>query len=402
MRTNLTPTDPSRRIRVVTLVDYLSLAGGAERIAQLIAMRLDPKRFESIMCVSRWPPSGVDAGSCDPRARAELDRAGVRFLPLGRRWKIDPIAWARLERFLRRERVQVLHAHKFGSNVWGTLVGRMARVPVLLAHEHTWSYEGQPLRRLLDRELIARGATRFIAVSREDRRRMIEVERIDPRRTLFIPNGIPALPPPTGHDVRMELGIEPGMPVVGIVGVLRPQKAHQVLLAATSLLRSEWPSLQILIVGDGSERARLERAAQELGVGSTVRFLGVRGDVVDVLGAIDVAVCCSDFEGSPLAVMEYMDAGLPLVATTVGGVPDLIDSGVHGLLVPPQDPLALANAIAELLRDPEKARSLGERARARRRAEFDIDVQVRRTEALYLELLAARQTGCSGARAAEL
>jgi glycosyltransferase involved in cell wall biosynthesis len=402
MRVNLTATDSSRRIRIVTLVDYLSLAGGAERIAQLIAMRLDPERFESIMCVSRWPPTGVDAGTTDPRARTELDRAGVRFLPLGRRWKIDPMAWARLEGFLRRERVEVLHAHKFGSNVWGTLVGRLARVPVLLAHEHTWSYEGQPLRRLLDRELIARGATRFIAVSREDRRRMIEVERIDPQRTLFIPNGIPALPPPTGHDIRVELGIEPGVPVVGIVGVLRPQKAHQVLLATTSLLTGEWPSLQILIVGDGPERAHLERAAQDLGVGSTVQFLGARGDIVDVLGAIDVAVCCSDFEGSPLAVMEYMDAGLPLVATAVGGVPDLIESGVHGLLVPPRDPLALANAIAELLRDPEKARSLGERARARRRAEFDIDVQVRRIEALYLELLAARQTGYFGVRGTEL
>ena len=122
---------------------------------------------------------------------AELESTGTRFLPLRRRRKLELAPWARLARFLSRERVDVLHAHKFGSNVFGVLAGSAARVPVLLAHEHTWSYEGQPLRRFLDRELIARRADRFIAVSREDQRRMIDVERIAPERTIFIPNGIP-------------------------------------------------------------------------------------------------------------------------------------------------------------------------------------------------------------------
>jgi glycosyltransferase involved in cell wall biosynthesis len=277
--------------------------------------------------------------------------------------------------------------------VWGTLVGRIARVPVVLAHEHTWSYEGQPLRRLLDRELIARCADRFIAVSRADQRRMIEVEHIDPRRTMFLPNGLVSLPPPSDRDARAGLALEPHAQVLGIVGMLRPQKAHRVLLAATALLRSEWPDIRVLIVGDGPERDRLELAAQELGVDGAVRFLGDRTDIPDVLSALDVAVSCSDFEGSPLAVMEYMDAGLPVVATAVGGVPDLIESGVHGVLVPPQDPAALAHAIAGLLRDPQGAREMGARARERRRTEFDIDLQVRRLQDLYLELLAARRGG---------
>jgi glycosyltransferase involved in cell wall biosynthesis len=380
---------PADRIRVVTLIDGLSRHGGAEHLALLIAMRLDPERFASTLCVSRSP----DMSDPDPETAQTLEQlaaAGVRFLGLGRRRKLDVWTWATLERFLRRERVQVLHAHKFGSNVWGTLVGRMARVPVILAHEHTWSYEGQPLRRLLDRELVARGADVFIAVSREDQRRMIEVERIDPGRTLFIPNGVPASPGPSGHDVRAELGIDATVPVIGTVGSLRAQKAHHVLLRATVELARDRPGIQVLIAGDGPERESLGRLAAELGVADSVRFLGARGDVPDVLRALDVAVCSSDFEGSPLAVMEYMDAALPIVATSVGGVPDLIEHGVHGLLVAAEDPRALARAIAEMLSDPDRAREMGARARERRRREFDIDTLVHRLEDLYRELLAER------------
>jgi glycosyltransferase involved in cell wall biosynthesis len=377
------------RVKVVTLVDLLSRDGGAEQLALAIATRLDRTRFESILCISRWPPPPpMRMGDASAQAALALLReAGVRFLPLARRRKLDAPAWWRLAGFLRRERVQVLHAHKFGSNVWGTLVGRLARVPVVLAHEHTWSYEGQPLRRFLDRELVARGADRFIAVSREDRRRMTDVEHIDPSRTLFIPNGVLPLELASGRDARVELGIGADVPVIGAVGLLRPQKAYHVLLRATSLLVERWPQLQVLIVGDGPERGALEQLTVGLGLERTVRFLGLRSDVPDILGAFDIAVCCSDFEGSPLSVLEYMDAGLPVVATRVGGLPDLIEPGVHGLLVAPGDPPALAGALGELLADPQRRRAMGARGRERRRAEFDIDVVVARLEDLYGELL---------------
>jgi glycosyltransferase involved in cell wall biosynthesis len=382
-------TSPPDRLRVVTLIDGLGSLGGAERLALLIATRLDPERFDSTLCVSRWPPpAGSDLDPSSSQALEQLSAASVRLLPLGRSGKLDVWVWGYLERFLRRERVQVLHAHKFGSNVWGTLTGRMARVPVVLAHEHTWSYVGQPLRRLLDRELVARGADRFIAVSREDQRRMIEIERIDPARTLFLPNGVPASPPASGHDVRAELSIAREAPVIGTVGVMRPQKAHHVLLRATAQLVGRWPGIKVLFVGDGPERQPLERLTRELGVQDSVRFLGHRTDVPDVLRALDVAVCCSDFEGSPLAVMEYMDAALPVVATAVGGVPDLIEHGVQGLLARPGEPAAVADAVAELLADPARARAMGVRGRERRRSEFDIDVLVRRLEDLYRQLLA--------------
>jgi glycosyltransferase involved in cell wall biosynthesis len=215
---------------------------------------------------------------------------------------------------------------------------------------------------------------------------MSEIEGIDPGRTMFIPNGVLPLPAPSGSDLREELGLPPRTPLIGTVGMLRAQKAHAVLIEAVASMRTRWPQLHALIVGAGPERGSLERMIDDRNLGEQVHMLGDRADIPDVLHALDVAVCCSDFEGSPLSVMEYMDAGLAIVATAVGGVPDLIDPGVHGLLVPPRDPAALAGAIGELLDDPQRRREMGERARERRRREFDVDVQVRRLEERYLEL----------------
>ena len=320
-------------------------------------------------------------------ALGKLEESGARFLPLGRERKLEARSWLRLERFLRRERVDVLHSHKFGSNLWGTLVGRAARVPVVIAHEHSWSYQGQPLRRLLDRYVIAAGADRFIAVSQADRRRMTEVEGISPERTLFIPNGIPSSQATAGRDLRAELGIDPSAPVIGSVGSLYPVKAFDVLLRATVTLVRDRPDTKLLLVGEGAQREALEALSRELRLESSVRFLGDRGDVRDILETFNVAVCCSWSEGSPLSVMEYMDAGLPVVATTVGGLPDLVAPDVNGLLVAPGDPSALAASISVLLADPERARAMGARGAERRSREFDIDVLAGRLGDLYIELL---------------
>jgi glycosyltransferase involved in cell wall biosynthesis len=373
---------------VLTLVDHLVTTGGAERLALEIATRLDPARFRSSLCASRF--------DVDPALRPDeqqiLERvrqADIGFLALGRSGRASMLPWRRLAAYLRRERVDVLHAHMFGSNVWGTILGRLARVPVVIAHEHTWSFEGAPVRKLLDRELIGRWSDAFIAVSRADARKMIEIERVPAERIRFIPNGISPQAPVAGRDLRAELGVGSG-PLIGAVGALRAQKAYDVLIHAAASLRARHPGLHVLIAGAGPERERLDALIEELGLGDVVMMLGRRLDVPELLAQLDVAVCASHFEGSPLAVMEYMEAGLPIVASSVGGVPDLIDDGVHGLLVQPGDPQQLAGAIEELLSDRDRASALGARARERRRREFDLDVMVGNLEALYAELLAAR------------
>jgi glycosyltransferase involved in cell wall biosynthesis len=377
------------------MVDFLGTSGGAEKVALALALRLDPERFERTLVVTRWADHDGDA-PLERAVLAELREAGVHFIGLARgRHRAHAArlpAWRPLLALLRSGAVDVLHSHKFGSNVWGSLLGRSSRVPVIVSHEHSWSYQGQWMRRAIDREVIARFSDAFIAVSRADRRRMIELEGIPADRIVVIPNGIAVPPPHERRPMRAELGIPPHAPLVASVGVLRPEKGMDLLVRAAERLVVEFPDVRVLIAGDGSQRDALERQIAKAGLENVVRLLGHRTDVPEILDAADVAVSASEREGSPLAVLEYMEAARPIVATGVGGVPELIEDGTHGVLVPPHDPAALAAGIATLLRDPERARELGVRARERRRREFDFEVTVDRVEELYERLLAAKRS----------
>ncbi|HTB50442.1 MAG TPA: glycosyltransferase [Solirubrobacteraceae bacterium] len=377
---------PPRRLRVMTLIDHADVVGGAELLAVQVAAGLDPTRFESHLCASRSPDEGVDPAV--DQAIALLREANVSYHTLGRRRKIDVWRWGLFVNLLRREAIDILHAHKFGSNAWAVLTGRLARVPVIVAHEHTRNdpYSSNRLRTLIDRRLIARHSDMFVAVSRADRRYMVEAEGIPLASTVFVPNGAPESRHTPGVDARTQLGVASGIPTVGSAGFMHRRKRFDLLVRAAGELRSEFPDLRVFIAGDGDERVELERLVSSMGLGETVVLLGRRTDVVDLLPGLDVAVCCSDHEGSPISVMEYMDAARPIVATRVGGNPDLIEDGEDGLLVEPGDHRALALAIGRLLRDRELGERLGAAARIRRRHEFTMEAMCQRLEALYSEL----------------
>jgi glycosyltransferase involved in cell wall biosynthesis len=370
----------ARRTRVLMLVDSLyDGTGGAERFAVGLATALPSDRYELSLCTTR---------SAEGSLVETLDAAGVSHFALGRRGRFDVLRFSRLARFLRRQRVDVLHCHKFGSNVWGTLIGRAARVPVVIAHEHTWSYEGQPLRRLLDGRLVGRLADRFVAVSNEDRRRMIEVEGVRPERAITIPTGYVPRATGAGGNLRAELGMELDTPVVGTIAQLRPQKALDVLITAFARLPADLAAARLVIVGDGPVRPALERLARDLGVAERVHFLGTRTDLTTILGGVDVAAMSSDFEGLPLFAFECMAHRTPLVATSVGGLRDLLDGGA-GVLVPPRDPDALAAALGTLLRDPVRRESIADAAE-QRLGGYGMDEIARRFGELYDALLAQR------------
>lgn len=384
----------------MTLVDHADVVGGAELLAVHLAAGLDSSRFHSQLCASRSPQQGVDQAVDE--AIALLRDAGVAYHTLGRRAKLDVWRWAGFVRLLRRERIDVLHAHKFGSNAWGVLTGRLARVPVIVAHEHTRNdpYSSNRLRAAIDRDLIARHSNAFVAVSRADQRYMVEVERIPAESTVFLPNGAPDSAPSPGVDARPLLGVGAATPTVGSAGFMHPRKRFDLLVRAASILRVEFPDLRVVIAGDGDQRGAIESLIAQLDLGDTVQLLGRRTDVIDLLPGFDVAVCCSDHEGSPISVIEYMQAARPIVATSVGGNPDLIEDGREGLLVAPGDHRALADAIGQLLRDRERARRLGEAARERCRREFTIESMCRRVEELYVERLAMASS--AGPRASSI
>src|SRR3954451_9478181 len=264
-------------MRVVLLIDYLSPTGGGERLAMQIALRLDPERFQRTLCVSRWSDAYREQTGV-PEAIEQLQGAGVELMLLDRGSPLDVPAWRPLWKRMRAGEVDVLHAHKFGSNVWAATLARTAGVPVVITHEHNWSYEGQSVRRVLDRELIARRSDAFMAVSHENLRRMIEDEGIDPAKLMFIANGVPRrnATATAGESLRAELGIAPTDPVIGTVAVLREEKAVHVLVRATAELAPAFPGLKVLVAGDGPEREGLETLAAELGVADSFRWLGMR------------------------------------------------------------------------------------------------------------------------------
>jgi glycosyltransferase involved in cell wall biosynthesis len=374
--------DGRSKPHVLTLTDSLG-PGGAERVAVELAVRADPTRFQRSLCVTRSEAPNRTAQDRVGRLQAE----GVTVLRMDRRNRADLRAWRPLIGYLRSRRVDILHAHKFGSNVWAAVLGRLLRVPVIVAHEHTWSFEGQPLRKLVDRTIVARGSDVVIAVSEADRRRMIELVGMPANRVVLIPNGIPTPPAEDGSAVRAELGFGQDVAILALTAVLRDQKAIDVMLQAMARLRTTQPQAQLLIVGSG-DQTRLRAEASRLGVADAVTFMGSRADVPKILAASDVGVLSSDFEGMPLAVLEYMAARLPVVATDVGGVPQIVDHGRSGLLVAPRDPAALAAAIDTVLSDRAMARSMGEAGHARQQREFSVEVMAERVYRLYDSLLA--------------
>jgi len=190
--------------------------------------------------------------------------------------------------------------------------------------------------------------------------------------------------------LRAEAGMEPEAPLIGIVGRLVPIKDVGTFLAAAARIRAERPEARFAIVGDGEERARLEAEAQRLGLEGAVCFFGWRRDLEAVYGDLDVVVNCSRNEGTPVALIEALAAGRPVVATRVGGTPDVLGAGERGTLVPPGDPKALARAVLEVLDHPEEARARAQQGRQYVLARHSVTRLLGDLDALYRRLLAAR------------
>ncbi len=365
------------RIRLVLMIESLDFdPGGAERLVVALATSLPRERFDVTVCTTR-----AVEGELIERVRA----AGIRHLALDRRTRADVLAWRRLTAFLRREGVHVLHSHMWGSNLWGSVLGRACRVPVVIAHEHTWAYRGKPYRRFLDGFVIGRLATRFLTVANKEL--MVQWERVPEDRVELMPNPyVPRSPSAGASDLRSELGLPPGTPMIGTVARLRPQKALDVLIDALATVARSVPDARLVIAGDGPCRPRLERHAASAGLGERVHFLGNREDLDVVLAGVDVAAMSSDFEGSPLFGFECMAHRTPLVATAVGGLTDAFEDGRTALLVPPRDSRALGSALAGLLRDPARRLAIADAAHEEL-ADYTIERIVGRYVELYQRLL---------------
>ena len=295
----------------------------------------------------------------------------------------------RLARFLRRENVGVVHCHDQYSNFFSVLSARLAGVPAVIASKR-WLHS--PLRYRVANAIGFRAASRVLANSEGVARTLERDDRLSRSQLVVIPNFVDeaAFVPPTVETTRQwraRLAIDDDAPVVGVIASLLPIKDHATLLHAIARLVANWPTLRLVVVGDGPERERLERLAAQLGIAAHVRFAGHQPNVPSFHHLFDVSVLTSVSEGFPNSLVEAMAAGRPIVATNVGGVPDAVRHEENGLLVPPSNPDALAVALARLLGDPALRERMGAAGARRARADFHATEVITLLTSLYDHLL---------------
>ena len=382
------PHAPAKPTRVAYVIWSLDL-GGAEQVVIRLAAALDRARCAPlIICLNEPGPFAGQAA-----------RAGVEVIALHKRGPVDLGALARLARLLRARRIDVVHTHLWGANLWGRIAARLAGVKTVIVTEHNVDTWKRGYHFAIDR-LLAPLATGFVAVSQQVRE-FYEARGVGVGRWQVIYNGVDTSAAFTHHrnGFYQTLGIREDEPVVGLIGRLVPAKAPEIFVQAVVQAAREVPSLKALIVGDGPLRQLVEEQVHRLGLDGRVICTGTRQDVPQLLQGMSALVFSSEREGLSMAMLEAMAAGVPVVATRVGGTPELIESGVSGILVPPQQPHVLADRLVELLRQPEQAQAIGRAARARVEQHFSLHRMVKQHEELYTRLgQATRDKGQEGTR----
>jgi glycosyltransferase involved in cell wall biosynthesis len=375
------------RLNVMQMTDITG-RGGAEKALADIALNLDRDRYNVTVCATR------SAGNYQPL----LNEAGIRTFIQGRQSRWDFGQWWKLVRLLRREKVHILHTHLFGSNTLGRLLGRLGGVRVVVSHEH-WSTI--PKRQAQIDRVLYRLSTRVLVPSEASKALVVETEKIPARAISVLYNGVDVsryrqASPEERADARREFGIEDHALLVGVVGRLSPEKGGvDTLIRAVYSLRKERPDARLLIVGDGPVRGELEKSdallqAGDRGEQSPVIFAGARQDIPRLLGAMDIFVLPSLNEALPIVILEAMAAGLPVIATRVGGVPEIVEDGVTGLLVTPGDEQKLLSALERLAGDHALRGGLAKAGYEQVRARFTIEQMVRSLEKIYDELLSMK------------
>jgi len=390
MSVNVAPNLISGRLRVFSFVPHLR-CGGTENQLIKLTEHCDPNRFD------RW------FGFLDSAA-IEQDNEAVSRWPL----KAYPISTFlspsavrqvfRLARDLRKIRPHVLHSYNFYANVFSIPAARLAGVPCIVASIRDMGVYMTPMQKRVHRS-VCRLADR-VAVNAEAIKTWLAESGYPAEKIRVIRNGV-EIPEHADTDSRAELRAELGIPISASVAImtarLNPKKGVEDLLVAAVKVLGEMPNAWFVIVGDvvlqsrEKERAyseRLNTLALELGISERVLFTGYRRDVAALLKMADVSVLPSWSEGLPNAVLEAMAAGVPVVSTRVGGVPELIDDGVTGVLVDPHDVAGLGRALIRVMSDRALAKRISSAARERASVDFSFDRVVGVTEALYREVLA--------------
>ena len=374
----------SQPLRILQLVSTLTI-GEAEQIVLNLTERVNPRLFATSVCsLSRKGQHSL---------QPEFERLGVSLLALDSQRFYSLKTVQTVERYAREQKIDLIHTHLTDADIVGRLVGRRLKLPVLFTlHNVPHNYVRQRWDRYWLERLTARyWATHLVAVSPMIRELFISEWHIPPSRISAINNSVqmePFLAVVEGVPEKREF---PG-PIIANVARFNPQKAQHILLAAAALVIAQIPTAHFLMVGKGHLEQALRQQAQDLGIAANVIFTGVRHDIPQVLAQTDVFALSSNWEGLPLSVIEAMAAARPVVVTSVGGNTELVESGISGLVVPPDSAPALAQALLTLLQDEKRRLAFGRSARQRVQHLFSPTQFIQQYEQLYQRFRSGKVT----------
>ncbi len=377
---------PDRPITVMYIIDtFLSplgspMQGGAEKQLGILATSLEPARFRPLV-VQLAPRSGV------PLAEGTLGPARVYHLPTAKFYSLSGLRQIyRIARLAREEKVDVIQTFFEKAEVMGWLARRLAGVPVWVTSRRDLGFKRKPVYDRIFRTSSS-SCDALVAVCRAVKDETASREGFPADKIQVIYNAMEdatlagAL---SSGPSRAELGLPLDGRLVGMVANFNFEiKGHRYFIEAAARVARDRCDVRFILVGDGALREGCERQVRELGLADRFHFLGKRGDVPAILAHLDVSVLCSTSEGLSNVIMESMAVGKPMVATRVGGNPELVEDGVTGLVVPPADSAALADAVGALLDDPARAMAMGKAARRVAEERFSVRAMVEAHEKLY-------------------
>jgi glycosyltransferase involved in cell wall biosynthesis len=370
--------DLSTRYRIVYFSDA-PYTGGAEKYLFLLASRIDRERFLPIAIINRNP-------ALDP-LRRWMEGAGIEVHEVSLRLPYTLRGAGAYVALLRRLRPSLLHLNLPGPfDSQFSLVAplaRMAGVRRIVSTEHLPMVPTFTKAKVLKR-FGTRWIDRVITVSENNRTHLNRIHGVPPGKIRVTHIGIPEPDAEGDVELRSELGLSGDAVLLVTVGSLEARKGHDTAFKALAQLPTR---VHLAVAGEGELRHMLEETAAALGIVGRVHFLGARRDMPGILRSVDIMVHPSRMDATPYVIVEALAAGLPVIASNVYGIPELIEDGVSGLLVPPDHEAALARAVASLVDDSERRRRIGEAARVRFETRFTIQTHVRKTVAVYDELI---------------
>ncbi len=353
--------------------------GGAEEHLLTVLKNTDLRRYNPAICCIR------EKGAIGE----EIEEAGFHLITLKRRSKKwDFRIVEDIVKIIRERNIHLIHTHLYHANMYGRIAALITKSPVV-STEHNAHTKCKPSRRIINR-LLAKKTNRMIAVSHVVKDHIVSRDKIEPSKIEVVYNGIDITQFPsslTKADAREKIGISTNCFLIGTVGRISEEKGHIYLINAVSRVRDIVPDLRLIIVGSGPLELHLRKAVADQELGRTVIFTGFRRDVPDILKAMDVFAFPSLREGFPVALLEAMASRLPVVVPPVGGVTEIIQDGINGLLVQPRDEIGLAKSIIDLYQNQILREELGDKARETVVEKFSALTMVKNLDSVYRSVL---------------